>query len=106
MTPDERKLVDIFGWTLDRLEKADRITLADAEGIAFLARQVKGIGRHGRDAEELALENLAYRTEQLLVDLVLLESNAEPAVKGDVTADLTEWQAARRELLELRLAAN
>ena len=98
MNDDQRKLADALDMACDVLEAADRFNSADAGAIARTCAQVRAAL-----AEELAVERLAYRTEELLMSLMMHErEDIEAAVKGDAFAELAEWRSARAELAELR----
>jgi hypothetical protein len=100
MTDDERRLCDIFIYSLSLLHvddtglTADNL-LADMNAIAYACRQVKAITAAGDTPEQLALHRLACLTEDVLVTYIFPDRQV-----------VRDWLIARAELLELRLAAN
>ena len=104
---DERTLlVDTLLACCDRLAGAEQVPLMYLDDVGRVCATLRPLLADADTPEELALQNLIWRTEEIVVDWALKGVSADASLpdwaRGDPQADYVAWETARAELAEIR----
>jgi hypothetical protein len=99
-------LVDTLLACCDRLSTVEEAPLGYLDDVAKVCALLRPLLADADTPEELALQNLVWRTEEWVLTWVLRGRYAEQGLPewlpGDSEADFVAWEQARVELAELR----
>jgi hypothetical protein len=98
---DQRKLADTLLVACDKLADAEAITLVDADAVAIVCAMLRPMVADAQDPEQLALQNLVYRTEEWVLTWIMRgrysQDDLPEWLLGDASADFVAWETARVE---------
>ena len=106
MNEEQQFLADVLLACCDRLDSVKEAPLPYLNDVARVCVELRPAVANADTPEMLALQNLIWRTEELVLDWYLHGRCADVGfsewLMGDVAADYAAWQKARAELAEIR----
>ncbi len=105
MNDEESKLVDVLLACCRRLEDVEEVPLAYLNDVAKVCAHLRPLVANAATVEDLALQNLVWTTEEVVLDWVLHGRYASAVPEwllGDASADFAAWKSALAELAEIR----
>ena len=106
MDEEQSKLVDVLLACCERLSDVQEAPLAYLNDVAGVCAALRPAIADADTPEQLALQNLVHRTEEIVLDWVMHGRYADQGLPewlmGDAAGDYAAWRSARAELAELR----